>query len=77
MAALVAAHPHNAIWRRGLAISRQRLGEALMAAGDSAGAAEQFHACLAVDVPAEVWAPRDLWPRDVAAYCRRALEAAP
>jgi hypothetical protein len=77
MAALVAAHPHNAIWRRSLAISRQRLGEVSRAAGDSAGAAEQFRACLAVDVPAEVWAPRDLWPRDVAAYCRRALEGAP
>ena len=52
MAPLVAAHPHNAIWRRSLAISRQRLGEALTDAGDRAGAAEQFRACLAVDVPA-------------------------
>ena len=77
MAALVAAHSRNAVWRRSLAISRQRLGEAAAAAGDSAGAAEQFRACLAVDVPAQAWAPRDLWPRDVAAYCRRALEAAP
>jgi hypothetical protein len=76
LAPLVAAHPHNAVWRRSLAISRQRLGEASMQAGDRADAAEQFRACLAVDVPAEAWAPRDLWPRDIAAYCRRALEAA-
>ena len=77
MAALVAAHPQNAIWRRSLAISRQRLGEALAASGDHAGAANAFHACLAVDVPATTWSPRDLWPRDVALYCRRALEAPP
>jgi hypothetical protein len=76
MAALVAAHPQNAIWRRSLAISRQRLGEALTAAGERAGAAQEFRACLAVDVPATTWSPRDLWPRDVALYCRRALEAA-
>jgi hypothetical protein len=76
LAPLVAAHPHNAVWRRSLAISRQRLGEASMQAGDRADAAEQFRACLAIDVPAEAWAPRDLWPRDIAAYCRRALEAA-
>ncbi len=77
MAALVVDHPHSAVWRRSLAISRQRLGEALAASGDRAGAAEQFRACLTVDVPAAAWAPRDLWPRDVALYCRRALEAAP
>ena len=76
LAALVAAHSGNAIWRRSLAISRQRLGEALALAGDRAGAAAQFRACLAVDVPAATWAPRDLWPRDVALYCRRALEGA-
>jgi len=76
MAALVAAHPQNAIWRRSLAISRQRLGEALTAAGDRVAAAQEFRACLTVDVPAAAWAPRDLWPRDVAAYCRRALEGA-
>jgi hypothetical protein len=77
MAALVAAHPGNAIWRRSLAISRQRLGEALASSGDRTGAAEQFRACLAVDAPATIWAPRDLWPRDVALYCRRALEGLP
>ena len=55
MAALVVDHPHSAVWRRSLAISRQRLGEALAASGDRAGAAEQFRACLTVDVPAAAW----------------------
>jgi hypothetical protein len=77
LAALVAAHPHNAVWRRGLAISRQRLGGAYAQEGDRADAAKEFRACLDVDVPTAAWAPRDLWPRDVALYCRRALEAAP
>jgi hypothetical protein len=77
MASLSAAHPQNAIWRRSLAISRQRLGVALVALGDQPGAMAQFRACLDVDVPSATWSPRDLWPRDVAAYCRRELGDAP
>jgi hypothetical protein len=77
MASLSAAHPQNAIWRRSLAISRQRLAVALAALGDQPGAMAEFRACLAVDVPSATWSPRDLWPRDVAAYCRRELGAAP
>jgi hypothetical protein len=77
MAALSAAHPQNAIWRRSLAISRQRLGVALAALGDAAGASAAFRACLDVDIPSSTWTPRDLWPPDVAAYCRRELGNAP
>jgi len=77
MTTLAAAHPQNAIWRRSLAVSRQRLGVVLAALGDHPGAMAAFRGCLDVDVPSSSWSPRDLWPRDIAAYCRRELGDAP
>ncbi|THD47223.1 MAG: ATP-binding protein [Bradyrhizobium sp.] len=76
MATLSGDHPQNAIWRRGLSTSRQRLGLALAALGDSVNAKAAFRDCAKADLPSTIWSPRDLWPRDVTAYCRRESEGA-
>ena len=50
-----AADPTNTEWQRDLSISRSKLGDVAVAAGDLAGAAEHYRACLLYTSPS----PRD------------------